>query len=295
MSALPPLSLPVPSVQAPQQWQRIDFISDLHLDVSEPATFEAWAQHMANTPADALFILGDLFEVWVGDDTQDPFALQCMDVLQHTTQRIPVYFMCGNRDFLVGDALLKATGMQGLSDPTVLQMDEATDTEPVDTGALSALVSSKASTASHNNQPLRLLLSHGDSLCLGDTDYLAFRAQVRQPAWQQQFLAQPLAERQAFARRLREQSEARKKTHTDYADVDHPAACSWLHATQASVFLHGHTHKPAVHDLGDGLTRWVLSDWHADAQPPRLEVLSWLRSQEKSPTRGLCRLPLSHS
>jgi UDP-2,3-diacylglucosamine hydrolase len=273
VSALPRLSLPAPSVQALPQWQRIDFISDLHLDASEPATFEAWAQHMAHTPADALFILGDLFEVWVGDDTQDPFALQCMNVLQRTARRMPVYFMCGNRDFLVGDALLKTTGMRGLSDPTVLHIDARNDTPSA----------------------LRLLLSHGDSLCLGDTDYLAFRAQVRQPAWQQQFLAQPLAERQAFARRLREQSEARKKTHTDYADVDHPAARTWLHAAQASVFLHGHTHKPAVHDLGHGLTRWVLSDWHADAQPPRLEVLSWLRNQEKSPTRGLCRLPLSRS
>jgi UDP-2,3-diacylglucosamine hydrolase len=148
--------------------------------------------------------------------------------------------------------------------------------------------------SSDDTQPdLRILLSHGDSLCLDDHDYQAFRVQVRQPAWQQQFLARPLAERQAFARSLREQSEARKKTHTDYADVDHLAARTWLDAARASVFLHGHTHKPAVHDLGDGLTRWVLSDWHADTQPPRLEVLSWLRSQEKSPTRGLCRLPLS--
>ena len=272
-NSLPLLDLPVPCVQAPQHWQRIDFISDLHLDANEPATFEAWAQHMAHTPADALFILGDLFEVWIGDDNQDPFALQCMDVLKRATQRMPVYFMCGNRDFLVGEALLKATGMQGLSDPTILNID----------------------TIDHTHPALRLLLSHGDSLCLDDRDYLAFRAQVRQATWQQQFLAQPLAERQAFARHVREQSEARKTTHTDYADVDHPAARAWLQATQASVFLHGHTHKPAVHDLGDGLTRWVLSDWHADAKPPRLEVLSWLRGQEKSPTRGLCRLPLSPS
>ena len=273
MPELPPLSLPVPCVQAPQAWQRIDFISDLHLDASEPATFEAWALHMAHTPADALFILGDLFEVWVGDDTQDAFALQCLGVLQRTAQRMPVYFMCGNRDFLVGEALLQATGLQGLSDPTVLNIDATDD----------------------SHSPLRVLLSHGDSLCLADTDYLTFRAQVRQSDWQQQFLAQPLAERQAIARGLRAQSEARKATHTDYADVDHAAARAWLEATQASVFLHGHTHKPAAHDLGDGLSRWVLSDWHADAQPQRLEVLSWLRSQEKNPTRGLCRLPLSHA
>jgi len=270
---LPPLPQPVPCVQAPPQWQRVDFISDLHLDASEPATFEAWAQHMAHTPADALFILGDLFEVWVGDDTQDPFALQCAAVLKATSQRMPVYFMCGNRDFLVGPELLNATGMHGLSDPTVLDL------------GIEAV----------HSEPLRLLLSHGDALCVDDHDYLAFRAQVRQPEWQAAFLAKPLAERQAYARSIRTQSEARKQSHpvTDYADVDSPAAVSWLKAANAQLLLHGHTHKPAEHDLGQGLSRWVLSDWHADATPPRLEVLSWLRHKAQSPTRGLCRLALS--
>ena len=260
-------SLPqlVPCVQAPAQWQRVDFISDLHLDAHEPATFEAWAHHMARTPADALFILGDLFEVWVGDDNPDPFALQCLAVLKATAQRMPVYFMCGNRDFLVGTDLLKTTGMEGLSDPTVL-----------DLGA-----------------NVRILLSHGDALCLDDHDYLDFRAHVRQPEWQAAFLAKPLSERQAYARSVRQQSEAHKQTNTDYADVDTAAARTWLSASHAHVLLHGHTHKPAVHDLGQGLSRWVLSDWHATSQPPRLEVVSWLSQNAQSPTRGLCRLPLS--
>lgn len=270
MSTPPLLPQPVPSVQAPQHWQRVDFISDLHLDALESTTFDAWVQHMAHTPADALFILGDLFEVWVGDDTQDPFALQCIAALKATAQRMPVYFMCGNRDFLVGHDLLKASGMQGLSDPTVLALPTADD-----------------------SQPTRILLSHGDALCLDDHDYLAFRAQVRQPEWQAAFLAKPLAERQAYARDVRSKSEARKQSHQDYADVDTQAAITWLKATQAQVLLHGHTHKPAVHDLGDGLSRWVLSDWHADAEPPRLEVVSWLSQNAQSPTRGLCRLPLS--
>ena len=276
MSTAPLLPQPVPSVQAPQHWQRVDFISDLHLDAHERATFDAWAQHMAHTPADALFILGDLFEVWVGDDNPDPFALQCIAVLKATAQRLPVYFMCGNRDFLVGADLLKASGMQGLSDPTVLDLG-----------------------ATGNAQPTRILLSHGDALCLDDHDYLAFRAQVRQPEWQAAFLAKPLTERQAYARDVRNKSEALKRSHTtqadftDYADVDSQAAIAWLKGADAQVLLHGHTHKPAVHDLGDGLSRWVLSDWHADSQPPRLEVLSWLRQNEQSPTRGLCRLPLS--
>ena len=270
MSTPPLLPQPVPSVQAPQSWQRVDFISDLHLDAHDPATFDAWAQHMAHTPADALFILGDLFEVWVGDDTQDTFALQCRTVLKATAQRIPVYFMCGNRDFLVGADLLNSTGMQALSDATVLDL-----------------------SSSDGATPTRILLSHGDALCLDDHDYLAFRAQVRQPEWQTAFLSKPLAERQAYARSVRNQSEALKRSHTDYADVDTQAAIAWLKTSDAQVLLHGHTHKPATHDLGNDLTRWVLSDWHADSQPPRLEVVSWLRQKAQSPTRGLCRLPLS--
>jgi UDP-2,3-diacylglucosamine hydrolase len=218
---------------------------------------------MAHTPADALFILGDLFEVWVGDDTQDPFALQCIAVLKAATQRLPVYFMCGNRDFLIGTDLLQTTGMHGLSDPCVLDL------------------------------PTPLLLSHGDALCIDDHDYLAFRTQVRSLVWQAEFLSRPLAERQAYARQVRNQSEARKHTQADYADVDTDAAMAWLKTADAQVLLHGHTHKPAAHDLGEGLTRWVLSDWDANAHPPRLEVLSWLRQNAQSPTQGLCRLPLS--
>jgi UDP-2,3-diacylglucosamine hydrolase len=270
MSTSSLLPQPIPSLEAPQQWQRVDFISDLHLDAHEPATFDAWAKHMAHTPADALFILGDLFEVWVGDDDQNPFALKCIAVIKATAQRMPVYFMCGNRDFLVGSELLDATGMQGLSDPTLLDLGLADDARPT-----------------------RILLSHGDALCLGDHDYLAFRAQVRQPEWQAAFLAKPLPERQAYARSVREQSEALKRSHTYYADVDTQAAISWLKTTNAQVLLHGHTHKPATHDLGHSLSRWVLSDWHADATPPRLEVLSWQRKQAANTTHGLLRLPLS--
>ncbi len=272
MSTPPLLPQPVSTIQAPQHWQRVDFISDLHLESNAPATCEAWQRYMTQTPADALFILGDLFEVWVGDDDHNPFALQCIRTLKATAQRMPVYFMCGNRDFLVGPAMLNASGMQGLSDPTVLELATTDDV-----------------------QPTRLLLSHGDALCLDDHDYLAFRAQVRQPEWQTTFLAKPLAERQAYARDVRSQSEALKQSHQDYADVDNQAALAWLLATEAQVLLHGHTHKPAVHDLANGLSRWVLSDWHADTQPPRLEISTWRRPNAQSPTRGLCRLPLAVS
>jgi UDP-2,3-diacylglucosamine hydrolase len=245
----------VPEVKAAPAWRTLDFISDLHLQASDTATFAAWRRYMAGTPADALFILGDLFEVWVGDDittaTDDPeaaFARQCRQVLQATSARLPVYFIHGNRDFLLGNNFAKACGMALLPDPTVLAFDGQ-----------------------------RYLLSHGDALCLGDAAYQQFRLQVRSPAWQTHFLAKPLAERQAIARRLRAQSESLKGEGAIYADVDPVAAQSGLRANAAGTLIHGHTHQPQDHVLDATaqpvLRRLVLSDWDAAAQPPRLEVL----------------------
>jgi len=237
---------------APPDWRMVDFLSDVHLDGSEVATFNAWAHHLNTTPADALFILGDLFEVWIGDDTQDPFHLQCMEVLRVVAKRIPVFFMCGNRDFLVGSQWLQSTGVQGLQDPSVLELTEQ-----------------------------KILLSHGDTLCIGDTDYMAFRQQVRSSAWQEAFLAKPLSERQQIAKDLRAQSKARQQTQTDYVDVDANTARMWLGDNDCKLMIHGHTHRPATHDLGNDLSRVVLSDWEADATPPRLEALRWTEETKR--------------
>lgn len=227
-------------------WRAIDFISDLHLQASEPATFSAWQHYMQTTPADAIFILGDLFEVWVGDDVlkEHGFECQCARIMQQTAARVPLFFMHGNRDFLVGDGLMTSCDTRLLTDPTVLSFDNK-----------------------------RWLLSHGDALCLDDVDYMQFRAKVRSTDWQQTFLAKPLIERQAIARSLRQQSEARKISGADYADVDRVAARQWLDQAESATLIHGHTHKPAMHDLGDGLQRVVLSDWDMEAKPPRAEVL----------------------
>ncbi|WP_394789539.1 UDP-2,3-diacylglucosamine diphosphatase [Rhodoferax sp.] len=239
---------PVAELLAPSHWRTVDCISDLHLQASEPATFEAWQRFMAETPADAIFILGDLFEVWVGDDAVDAepagFDAACVQVMRDAALRRPVFFMHGNRDFLVGHSCLDACGVGLLDDPTVLQFAGQ-----------------------------RWLLSHGDALCLDDVDYLKFRAVVRSPQWQREFLAKPLAERQQIARSIRSQSEDRKRSGAVYADVDTAAARAWLQAAQAPVLVHGHTHRPAEHDLGDSLQRWVLSDWDLAATPPRGEVL----------------------
>ena len=231
---------------SPPNWRTVDVISDLHLQATDPATFDAWRAFMESTPADALLILGDLFEVWIGDDAsaEPGFEADCAAVLQATAARIPVFFMHGNRDFLAGGGLMRASRMTLLEDPTVLSL--------------------------HGQ---RWLLTHGDALCLGDRDYLAFRAKVRTPEWQRGFLAPPLAQRRKIAADLRAESEERKEAGLSSADVDTDAAVAWLEAADARCMIHGHTHRPADHELGSGLRRIVLSDWDASASPPRLQVL----------------------
>ena len=232
-------------LQAPPSWHTVDFISDLHLQAEEAATFEAWRRYMRETPADAVFILGDLFEVWAGDDAAAApgFAADCAAVLNASAARIDVFFMAGNRDFLVGPGFLRDCGVEGLSDPTVLDFVGR-----------------------------RWLLTHGDALCTDDTEYMQFREQVRNHQWQHEFLCKPLAERQAIARGMRERSEARKRSGISYPDVEVGYARAWLKAADAQVMIHGHTHRPADHVLGDG-QRVVLSDWDAAGDPQRLQAL----------------------
>jgi UDP-2,3-diacylglucosamine hydrolase len=126
----------------------------------------------------------------------------------------------------------------------------------------------------------KVLLSHGDALCIDDTDYMAFRKQVRSSAWQEAFLAKPFSERQQIAKDLRTQSKARQQKQTDYVDVDVNTARVWLHENDCKLLIHGHTHRPASHDLGNGFDRMVLSDWEALATPPRLEVLRWTQDTQ---------------
>ena len=232
---------------AAPHWRTVDFLSDLHLQVSDRATFAAWQRYLAQTPADAVFMLGDLFEVWVGDDALDEpgsFEAECAAVLHAAAQQRTLFFLPGNRDFLLGEAFFRRSGVTGLDDPTLLDFAGQ-----------------------------RWLLSHGDALCLDDLPYQRFRTVARSAAWQAQFLAQPLQTRCAQARDIRTQSETRKHSGEVYADVDTAAACDWLRSAQAHTLIHGHTHRPGEHVLADGLTRFVLSDWDATAQPPRADIL----------------------
>ncbi len=240
--------LPLPTffeVGAPPHWRAIDFISDLHLCASMPRTFDAWAAHMASTPADAVFILGDLFEVWVGDDSRSSrFERRCVEVMAQAAARLQLAVMVGNRDFLLGSAMLRDCGAMGLPDPTVL-------------------------TAWGQ----RILLSHGDELCTADLPYQAFRREVRSPAWQASFLARPLDERVQAAVQMRRASQARQRFDGDRdADVDAGQAVQWMHASGAAELVHGHTHRPGSNALAPGFKRHVLSDWDLDSAH-RAEVL----------------------
>lgn len=233
---------------APASWQAVDLISDLHLQASEPATFEAWRAHMAATTADAVLLLGDVFEVWVGDDAVafDPFLQACAQVLREASARMAVGFMPGNRDFLVGPRFLQDCGLTALQDPTLLVWGTQ-----------------------------RVLLSHGDALCLEDEAYQRFRAVSRTPGWQIEFLARPLAERLALAQAMRAQSEAHNQSVAYFADADAAMTRQWLQASGSLHLIHGHTHRPADHAVVDlpGAHRQVLSDWHIGAQTQRAQVL----------------------
>jgi UDP-2,3-diacylglucosamine hydrolase len=238
-------------IKAPASWSRIEFISDLHLSESQPATFEAWAAYLRGTTADAVFILGDLFEAWVGDDARHAgFEAQCAAVLSDAARQRTLAFMVGNRDFLVGPELLGACGVAGLSDPTVLH-------------------------AWGRN----VLLTHGDALCLDDTDYQRFRAQVRSPAWIEAVLAQPLEQRRRLATEMRSASEQHKRRHAppQWSDIDRPSALAWMDAGNCREMVHGHTHRPATEQIAPGRTRFVLSDWDLDGDPRRAEVLQLTR------------------
>lgn len=230
---------------APPAWAAVDFISDLHLCDSMPRTFDAFSHHLLHTSADAVFVLGDIFEAWVGDDARPrAFEAQCVDAIAQAASHRIIGLMVGNRDFLLGAAMIRACGAVGLPDPTVL-------------------------TAWGQ----RILLSHGDALCLDDKPYQAFRAEVRAKTWQQEFLARPLAERVELAFRMRQASQERQRSDGNPdVDVDAAEAVRWMHAMGTAELVHGHTHRPGSNTLAPGFKRHVLSDWDLDTAQ-RAEVL----------------------
>ena len=218
------------------------FVSDLHLDAARPHAVESFSQFLCGpaSRAQALYILGDLFETWVGDDEVGAVADRVRgDLLRLTSSGVPVWFMRGNRDFLVGPGFSSDTGVGLLPDPCVVSL---------------------------HGQPT--LLMHGDLLCTDDHEYLAFRAKVRDPAWREQFLAQPLERRNAFAGQARQASELRQSGLRDdgtlaaITDVNADAVEQTMRRFGVSRLLHGHTHRPAIHTIAGLGQRVVLGDWY---------------------------------
>jgi len=219
-------------------------ISDLHLQPERTALTEAFLRFLDERAlkAQQLYLLGDLFEYWAGDDDLSaPFHQQIVAALRRVSDAgVQVFWIAGNRDFLVGSDFAEACGLTLLPETWVIEAGGQ-----------------------------RIVLLHGDAQCTDDVKYMAFRAQVRQPTWQQQFLSMPLAQRKQIIAGLREQS---KQGHTEksYEIMDvTPAAIAEVFAqTGTSVMIHGHTHRPALHVI-DGKRRYVLPDWEPESSPPR--------------------------
>ena len=244
-------------------------VSDVHLNQDQPKlahAFFSWLiAHTVSAPQkpQALFILGDLVDAWVGDDQlslaapSSVHAQLCQHLRAVAQADIVTYFLHGNRDFLIGQGFAAATGVTLLTDPTVIEirsdvMIRGSDNETV------------ASTP-RTKELLRILLSHGDQLCTQDAAYQAFRQQVRDPQWQAAFLAKPLAERLQIAQQLRAQSEVEKSGKTmAIMDITEAQADQLVGECQADVLIHGHTHRPGKYLLSHGKHRWVLPDWDTD-------------------------------
>ncbi|MEO5573345.1 MAG: UDP-2,3-diacylglucosamine diphosphatase [Gammaproteobacteria bacterium] len=225
---------------APQIRTKQLFISDLHLCADRPAISELFLRFIDRDVAQcaALYILGDLFEVWLGDDDTDPESCHVLTALRRLADSgVKTYFMHGNRDFLVGARFANISGCHLLPDPCVISL---------------------------NGQAT--LLMHGDTLCTQDIDYQNVRRQIRTPDWTQAFLALPLAQRARLAKQYREESLKKTSGKSELImDVDQTAVETVMRQYQVTRLIHGHTHRPAVHDFyldGQPAQRIVLGDWY---------------------------------
>ena len=216
------------------------FASDLHLSPARPAINQTFFEFLRGPAAraEALYILGDLFEYWAGDDDDDPFGASVLKALaEFSAHGVPLYLMHGNRDFLIGERFTAACRARVLPDPTLVNLYGAPT-----------------------------LLMHGDTLCTDDVRYLEFRARARNPAWQREFLAQPLPKRREIIAGLRSENAEEKKLKTEeIMDATQAGIEAALRAHGYPRLIHGHTHRPALHHHsvdGHDCERWVLADWY---------------------------------
>jgi len=218
------------------------FIADLHLQTEEPAITAGFLRFLTGTAreADALYILGDLFEAWIGDDDPNPLHRQIAAALKALADSgIPVYFIHGNRDFLLGQRFARESGMTLLPEEKVLEL-----------------------------YGKRLLIMHGDTLCTDDAGYQAFRAKVHQAWLQKLFLALPLFIRTRIAAKMRAGSKSANRTKSlAIMDVNPQAVVKVMEKHQVQHLIHGHTHRPDIHALtanGEPAYRYVLGAWHSE-------------------------------
>lgn len=221
------------------------FVSDVHLQPALPRTTQAFTGFLSAhaTKARQLYLLGDLFEAWAGDDDiAEPYNQQIVDALRATHDAgVTLFWIGGNRDFLIGDCFAEAIGAIILADPAIVTIAGR-----------------------------KITLTHGDAQCTDDIDYMAFRRQVRQPAWQREFLSLPLVQRKAIIEGLRNGSrEAQHHKAYDIMDVNPEAITALFDATGTSQMIHGHTHRPASHIDESRYVRHVLPDWDCDGGSPR--------------------------
>lgn len=230
------------------------FISDLHLELTRPAItalFLDFLERRARQAAGTLYILGDLFEAWIGDDDDAELGRTVAAALRRLTdQGVPTYFLHGNRDFLLGERFAAASGIQLLPESAVIELAGE-----------------------------RVLLLHGDTLCTDDVEYQTFRAQVRDPAWRARTLALPLAQRRALAGQLRETSrQAIQQKAATITDVNPTTVDRALRAHGVRRLIHGHTHRPAIHDWtldGQPARRAVLGDWYDQGSVLVCDAAGW--------------------
>lgn len=213
----------------------IFFISDLHLEQNKPhltKAFENFINSKINS-RDELFILGDFFEQWIGDDNEDSFIKSIKNILKAKTARgLKIHFMHGNRDFLIGDKFCEEVGVKLLDDPFIINLNGK-----------------------------KVMLMHGDSLCTDDKAYQDFRNLVRNKDWQEDFLSKDLMERKEVAKNLREISSLENKSKDEaIMDVNQNEVLKVIRNYSIDVLIHGHTHRPCIHDE-NGVPRMVLGDW----------------------------------
>jgi UDP-2,3-diacylglucosamine hydrolase len=216
------------------------FVSDVHLDASAPEATGQFLAFLADhaTRAEALYILGDLFEAWIGDDDEEAErARVCQGLRSLTASGVPCFLLHGNRDFLIGAGFESRTGVRVLADPIVADVDSE-----------------------------RVLVTHGDALCTDDHAYQELRAIVRTPRWKQRFLALPLSVREQLAVEARAGSKTHVSRTVPYVmDVNPAAVEAAFRATGVDVMIHGHTHRPGVHEVridGRIARRIVLGAWY---------------------------------